>query len=226
MGTATPSHGRVRGGRGAAATRGGLRSSVTGRRGQILAAAAGMFAARGFHGVSVDDIGAAVGISGPALYRHFPSKEALLADMLVEVSEDLLAGGRARAGGDPAAALARLVDFHIDFAVTNQNVISVQDRDLDTVPERARRRVRRLQREYVEVWVGVMVRAVPGRDEPTARSAVHAVFGLLNSTPHLQHRRGALSGPDQVAGLLRRMALAALREAGPAAGAGPGPGGG
>ena len=52
------------------------------RRAQILAAAAERFARYGFHGVSIDDIGAAVGISGPALYRHFRSKEAMLAEML------------------------------------------------------------------------------------------------------------------------------------------------
>ncbi|MBS9746049.1 helix-turn-helix transcriptional regulator, partial [Pseudomonas aeruginosa] len=44
------------------------------RRDQILATAAELFAARGFHGVSVADLGAACGISGPALYKHFPSK--------------------------------------------------------------------------------------------------------------------------------------------------------
>jgi AcrR family transcriptional regulator len=190
-----------------------------------MTAAARMFAARGFHGVSVDDIGAAVGITGPALYRHFRSKEALLADMLVEVSEDLLAGGRARAVGDPAAALADLVDFHIAFAVSNQPLISVQDRDFDSVPDTARRRVRVLQRGYVEVWVGVLRQAVPGLDEPTARSAAHAVFGLLNSTPRLRDRSGGLSDRDEVAALLRRMALAALRDLSPRLPPSPAPSG-
>ena len=59
------------------------------RREEILARAAELFAARGFHGVSVADLGAAVGISGPALYKHFPSKDAMLAEMLVRISEEL-----------------------------------------------------------------------------------------------------------------------------------------
>ena len=66
------------------------------RRDQILATAAELFAARGFHGVSVADLGAACGISGPALYKHFPSKDAMLAEMLVSISEELLAVGRRR----------------------------------------------------------------------------------------------------------------------------------
>ena len=51
------------------------------RRSQILDVAARLFAERGFHGVSVGDIGKAVGVSGPALYKHFDSKDAVLAEM-------------------------------------------------------------------------------------------------------------------------------------------------
>ena len=65
------------------------------RREQILTTAAELFAARGFHGVSVSELGAACGITGPALYKHFPSKDAVLAEMLVSISEQLLAVGRA-----------------------------------------------------------------------------------------------------------------------------------
>ena len=54
-----------------------------------------LFAARGFHGVSVADLGAACGISGTALYKHFPSKDAMLAEMLVSISEELLEVGPA-----------------------------------------------------------------------------------------------------------------------------------
>lgn len=63
------------------------------RREQILREAARLFAERGFHGVGVDEIGAAVGISGPGLYRHFPGKDAMLAELLVGISERLLCGG-------------------------------------------------------------------------------------------------------------------------------------
>src|SRR6476659_8413404 len=89
------------------------------RREEILAIAVGLFAARGYHGVSMDDIGAAAGVTGPALYHHFAGKEAMLAAALNPVSESLLAGGRARLAehqSSPAAGLAALVDFHVDFA--------------------------------------------------------------------------------------------------------------
>ena len=71
------------------------------RREQILATAAELFASRGYHGVSVADLGAACGISGPALYKHFPSKQAMLAEMLVSISEELLRAGASAGSAAP-----------------------------------------------------------------------------------------------------------------------------
>ncbi|MEU2349488.1 TetR/AcrR family transcriptional regulator [Modestobacter sp. NPDC049651] len=157
------------------------------RREQILRAAAQLFAERGSRAVGVDDVGAAVGISGPALYRHFASKDAMLAEMLVRISERLLAGGRERiaaAGDDPAGQLRALIDFHVDFALGNPALITVQDRDLGALAEADARRVRSLQRAYVEEWVAVLARLHPGAPTAACRARAHAVFGLINSTPH------------------------------------------
>jgi AcrR family transcriptional regulator len=177
------------------------------RRDRLLRAAARLFAERGFHGVSIEDLGGAVGISGPAVYRHFPNKEAVLATLLTEVSERLLEGGRAEvaAATEPAEALRRLVAFHTEFALTEPELISVQGRDLANLSAPAARRVRRLQREYVEVWVGLLRRLDAARSEHDARTRAHAVFGLLNSTPY------SASGPGRAArSTLERMAVQAL----------------
>ena len=180
------------------------------RREQILAAAAELFARHGFHGVGIDDIGSAVGISGPALYRHFRSKDAMLGEMLTSISEILLAGGQDRSerAGTPLAVLADLVRFQVDFALDNPALITVQERNLGNLTDPDRRRVRALQRRYVEVWVETIRAAVPATDEPTALAAAHAVFGLINSTPHSRYL-----DRDQMALLLRGMALAALTKA-------------
>jgi len=177
------------------------------RREQILAAAAELFARHGFHGVGIDDIGSAVGISGPALYRHFRSKDAMLGEMLTSISEILLAGGQDRVerAGAPLTVLGELVRFQVDFALDNPALITVQERNLGNLTDPDRRRVRALQRRYVEVWVDAIRAAVPETDEPTARAAAHAVFGLINSTPHSRYLDRA-----QMALLLRGMALAAL----------------
>jgi AcrR family transcriptional regulator len=183
------------------------------RRQQIMAAAAELFARRGYHGVGIDDIGAAVGISGPGVYRHFRNKDALLGQLLVDVSEQLLAGGeeRVRAHADPGEALRALVRFQVDFALDQPALITVQARDLANLADTDRHRVRQLQRRYVQVWVGVIQRVAPGCGEPTGRTAAHAVFGLINSTPHV-----AVLDRAAMATLLERMAVAAVRAAGAA----------
>jgi AcrR family transcriptional regulator len=173
------------------------------RRDQILAAAAKLFARHGYHGVGIDDIGAAVGISGPALYRHFRSKDAMLSEMLTSISDVLLAGGQDRENvGDP---LLDLIRFHVEFALENPALIVVQERNLANLTEPDRKRVRAQQRRYVEVWVKAIRTVAPQLDEAGARAAAHAVFGLINSTPHSTHL-----DHDRMAELLSAMALGAI----------------
>ena len=181
------------------------------RRHEILGRAAELFAARGFHGVSMSDLGAACGVSGPALYRHFPAKDAMLAEMLVSISEELLDEGRSRAAaaGSPGDALRALVAWHVDFALHNRALIVVQDRDWSSLPDDARERVRSLQREYVELWVERILAVHPELDAARGRAMAHATFGLINSTPHSTF----LSEPE-MAGLLGAMATSALGVAG------------
>jgi AcrR family transcriptional regulator len=182
-------------------------SAPASRRQQILETAAELFAARGFHGVSVADLGAAVGISGPGLYKHFAGKDAVLAEMLVSISEELLSVGRQRVAEAPdaAAAVRALVDWHVEFALRHRPLIVVQDRDWESLPEADRERVRALQREYVELWAD-RIRAVHEDLEPDrARAMSHAAFGLINSTPHSR-----LLPDGDMSLLLRQMALHSL----------------
>ena len=57
---------------------------------QILDTAAALFYEKGFHGVGVDEIGERVGISGPALYRHFSGKDEILATLFNEAMDELI----------------------------------------------------------------------------------------------------------------------------------------
>jgi AcrR family transcriptional regulator len=185
---------------------------MAGRRAQILETAATLFAERGFHGVSVAELGAACGISGPALYKHFESKDAMLAEMLVSISEELLEVGRQRAGEaeGPPEALHALIGWHIDFALHNKALIIVQDRDWASLPEQARERVRSLQRRYVDLWADRLREVRPALTPREARARAHAAFGLLNSTPH-----SAMLPEDRMRLMLEEMALGALGLAAP-----------
>ena len=178
------------------------------RRSQLIAAAERLIAEHGFLGVRLEDIGAAAGVSGPAIYRHFPNKEALLVELLVGISTRLLAGAtEVVADAGPADALDGLVDFHLDFVFTEPDLIRIQDRDLAQLPAAAMRQVRRAQRQYVEIWVDVLRALDDDLDEDEARLMAHAAFGLLNSTPH-SVRPGTVRASSRA--ILRAMTLAAL----------------
>lgn len=173
------------------------------RRAQIRVAAARLFATSGFHGVTIEDIGAACGISGPAVYRHFPSKVALLGDLLIGISEYLLDGAQSAVAS--GQGISELVRFHVAFSLQYPDLIRVQDRDLDNLGPAARN-VRRLQRRYVDLWVEALQQSVRGLHSTSAATRVHAAFGLLNSTPH----SAVGLDPVEVRELLSTMALAAL----------------
>ena len=182
------------------------------RRSQLIAAAERLVAERGFLAVRLEDIGAAAGVSGPAIYRHFPNKEALLVELLVGISTRLLAGATdvVAHAPSPSAALDGLIDFHLDFALGESDLIRIQDRDLGHLPASAKRQVRKAQRQYVEIWVDVLRRLDGALDEADARLMAHATFGLLNSTPH-SVKPGIVS--DSSRAVLQAMTLAALRSA-------------
>ncbi|RYI97120.1 MAG: TetR/AcrR family transcriptional regulator [Actinomycetales bacterium] len=180
---------------------------MTTRREQILSTAAELFAERGFHGVSVHDIGAACGISGPALYKHFRGKDDLLEHSLVDISEELLATGRARVAGAPTPdeQLDALVAWHIDFALSHPALIVIQHREWSTLRDEARTTVRGLQLAYVDLWVDVVRTLRDDLDRAEARAAVQAVFGMINSTPH-----SARISEPRMRALLAGMARSAL----------------
>lgn len=186
------------------------------RRLQLLSAAERLFAERGFLAVRLEDIGAAAGVSGPAIYRHFPNKESLLVELLVGISTRLLAGARRvqTESADAAAALDGLIDFHLDFVFDEPDLIRIQDRDLAYLPAAAEKQVRKSQRQYVEVWVGVLRELNPALAEADARLAAHAVFGLLNSTPHsmksADNSRSKTVRASRSRAVMRAMTVAAL----------------
>jgi hypothetical protein len=134
----------------------------------------------------------------------------MLGEMLGSISRYLLDGGTARAtaADDPQEVLSELVRFHVDFALEHPALITVQERNLANLTDTDRKQVRALQRRYVEVWVRAIRDAVPDVGETHARSAAHAVFGLINSTPHNRYLNDT-----ELSVLLGHLALGALHAA-------------
>lgn len=149
------------------------------RRARLLEATATLVAERGFHAVGVADIGAAAGVTGAAVYRHFATKTELLVALIDQVVDGLRdRAAEAAASREPLDALVRA---HVDFALTHRAVIAVYDQEFHNLPASDRRRLRQKQRLYVEEWVRALVVRRPALARAAALARVQAVFGLLNS---------------------------------------------
>lgn len=181
------------------------------RREQLVEATAALVAERGYHQVGVDEIGAAAGVSGAAIYRHFAGKHELLVAVIERAVDALLGEARdivARTS-DPSQALDELIAAHVRFALTETALITVYDQEAHNLADDDRRRLRRQQRAYAELWSDVLCELSPDSPRQRVDVAVQAAFGLMNSVAdHHRHLDQA-----QEATLLAAMTRASLLSA-------------
>jgi AcrR family transcriptional regulator len=160
------------------------------RKERILAAAADLVAHHGYHAVAMADIGAAAGITGAGIYRHFVSKSAVLVALFDRVIDGLVREEQRIVRGtvDLRETLDKLIDGQIDFVVRDRELAQVYHNEIHNIPEEDRRRLRRKQRLYLEEWVHVLQELRPELTDTEARTMVHAAISAIQST--LFHRVG------------------------------------
>lgn len=149
----------------------------------ILDAAKGLFADRGFEAVGVDEIGAAAGMTGPAIYRHFRSKDEILATLFDEAMDRLLSliGTPLE---DPRDDLRNLARGHAEFALSDRALLSIYAREERALTNDHRRRLVRRQRAYVARWTAALSECMPTRSQAQIEAAAYALIGMLLSTSH------------------------------------------
>lgn len=153
------------------------------RQDTILAAAVDLFRLRGFHAVGIDEIGVRAGISGPGVYRHFPSKSSVLVALCDSLSERMLVAAEEiqKADWSPAETLDRLVAFHVTTSVAEREVLAVWLQDTPSLPRPDQERIGARQVEYAAIWVATLARLRPELGPAEAQTAVHAALGAINS---------------------------------------------
>lgn len=154
------------------------------RRDEIRTAATKLFRRNGFERVTIDEIGAAVGVSGPAIYRHFESKDDLLISIFDRALDRLEAGvpDSREVDSDPRAALAVAVRSYLDLMLPNRRLAaSYLSTAVWSAPTPAAARLRRRQLRHVDRVVKMLRAARPELTLPHARTLAHATFGVLNS---------------------------------------------
>jgi AcrR family transcriptional regulator len=154
------------------------------RRQRILAAAAELVAERGYHEVGMSDIGAAAGIVGSGIYRHFDGKSAVLVAMFDRVIDDLTAAAAEIMSRrlEPAQTLSELIAAHVRITLDDRMLMRVYHNEIASLPADDNRRLRRKQRIYIEEWVHVLDLLRPEADDAVLRALVHAGIGAVHST--------------------------------------------
>lgn len=161
------------------------------RRQQLLGIAGQMFYRRGFAGTGVDEIGEAAGITGPALYRHFANKQAILDALVIEAMQRLMVPAQAAAKPDTAANewLDRLIEVRLDFALgPDRYAFAVRRTEHDNLSRAALRTMATMEEVYQAEWLRVMAALrpdVPTTDLRRAVYAVHVFIGYITLEEHL-----------------------------------------
>ena len=177
------------------------------QRDAILAAAARLFRERGFRGASIDEIGAALGTTGPALYRHFASKEALLEALLqAALARGLADVAAVEAHGlPPAQALEEVVRRSVAHTLEERDLVVMADHEVRSLPPEVRTRILREQGALVRAWIALLRAVRPELSPAEARATTAGAIALI--------RQGARVGGlprDAAVERFTRMALAAL----------------
>ena len=187
------------------------------RREAIVAAAAELFAENGYAAVGMDDIGAAAGVTGPAIYRHFEAKAAVLTEVFDRIigtvdtdpnpNDDPLPAAEVLTDTDPALRLRRQVERYAAGVSRQRRLMAVFVREVHNLPPDHRDRLRDRQRVLVGRWRRLLADAHPEWSTEEVRTAVHGVFGMLNTV-------GTFESPlanDELADVLADLAVAAFQ---------------
>jgi AcrR family transcriptional regulator len=147
---------------------------------RILDAAAIAFHEKGFHGVGMDELGTRAGLSGPSLYRYFAGKDEILATLLNEAMDELLAATEP-VETDPTSDLHRALRHHVDFALANRPLVTLYQREVRSLAEPWSKAFTRRRGQYTRRWEALVSRAHPDLDDDAVAATAQGCLGLVFS---------------------------------------------
>lgn len=185
---------------------GGNGSRPRDRRERIVAAAAELFHTRGFHATRLEDIGAAVGMTGPAVYRHFESKEALLGELLDRYTKRATSDMQiALTKGTPHEVLALLLRSVVTQAVEDGPLVAIAQSELAHLPAAKRRGVRRRFDAIIDRWVAGILAVRKDLDAEEARVVAIGIVAMVRAGA-----RERVGSKEKLIERLTRMATAVI----------------
>jgi AcrR family transcriptional regulator len=178
------------------------------RRAEIQQAALRLFHEQGFAETSMEDIGNAVGLAGPSLYRHFTSKAEILDTALGELTADFWAQfDRLLAAADtPEARLRTAITANVNWWFEHSLITAVGMQQRQHLNEEGRQALEREDRRLISSWVDILIGARPDLERAQAkllvRGALHMVLNMALVRTSISRQRATEA--------TRRAMLAAL----------------
>lgn len=153
---------------------------------EIIDAAAAVFAERGYHGASTQDVADRLGMRQASLYYYFPSKEAALEEVCLRSVGDFVEQAQAIAVGPGTAAdkLAAIVESHLAPVETRGDYVRCFLRERRFLPHDSARRIGRVARQYEGVLQGVIETGIAAgelRRDLDPRLTTLALIGMCNA---------------------------------------------
>jgi AcrR family transcriptional regulator len=180
------------------------------RRDQIFAAGARLFAEQGYERTSLQQVADALGITKPALYYYYRSKEDLLFEIMSfcidHVSQqiaEILACDLA-----PAERLAELIRRYVRFFADHPHELTILSTTVDSLSDGSRAAIVAKQRTYLEsvrTIIDGLLAARPG-PLPDRTACAFALLGMMNWIFQWYDPRGSVA-PDRLAAQFKELFL-------------------
>lgn len=151
----------------------------TSKRERLLVEAIRLFGERGFHEVSMEEIGAAAGVPGSGAYRYYPSKAALLSVALRRASDRVLMiiTDALAQSSNPRQAALRIAERYAALVLAAPDLINIYFAEFANLPDSDQVELRALQRHNVDEWAHLV--SSTGVSGPESAFRVHAALALV-----------------------------------------------
>ncbi|HJQ77630.1 MAG TPA: TetR/AcrR family transcriptional regulator [Acidimicrobiia bacterium] len=183
-------------------------------REDVVRAAGRLFAARGYHGTSMRDLGRELGLLGSSLYAHVDSKQDLLVDVVEEGARLFEASAEKALAteGTAAARLEALIAGHVDVVIDNIEVSRTFLNEARMLDGEHRRRILEARDHYEEAFRSVIRAGKPDGSfsaDIDPKTASIFILSILNAIERWYHPEGEMDR-DALVSELSRFIRAAL----------------
>jgi len=179
--------------------RGGVTAAGAGRRREILDVAERLFWEKGFHAASMEDVADAIGLTKPAIYHYFRSKDDILLEIRQSIIDQMLelTEGVVEADGAAVDKLRDVLVAHTTMVLQRRRANKIYHEEAGSLPAGREREIRRAEADYEAVVRNLYAQAVEEGDVRAVDVgvAVAVLLGAINWSYRWYRPRGRLRAP-------------------------------